>query len=256
MSEVRLEQTNGVLHIVIDRPPVNALSLSIQRELVGVFESVAERDDVSVVVLRGAGRGFCGGVDLASLQDRLNTDQRRERDELMFRVYTSLYEIPLPTICQMHGFTVGAGVVLSTLCDFRLMAANAFGLMPEIDRGTVAAGGAYLHRLQLRTADIRRLLLLGERVPADQALAMGLVDEVVAADDLDTRVWELAERLNRKSRLALRLSKQAALAAEAHADWRVGYRSTLSLNAQLRTSVAADEGVSAFLQKRPPTYEV
>jgi enoyl-CoA hydratase len=256
VNHLRLTATGRVLEVVMDRPPVNALGEQLKREMIATFESVNDQSNVSAVILKGAGKGFSGGADVTEFAGLIDAppEVRAERDVLTTRVYTSLYEVQVPVICQIHGFAVGGGLAIASLCDFRIAASDAFFSMPEIDRGTVAGGGSFFNRLGMRTGAIRQLVFTGQRFSAEAALNMGLVDSVVPDEELDSTSMALAEILGSKSRRALELAKRAANEAEIQPDWRVAYAAATKLNTELATSADGKEGFLAFLEKREPRY--
>lgn len=253
MSEVRVSAADGIVEIVLQRPPVNACSYTLYASLKEALETVGNSTDVAVAIYRGEGKGFCAGADVREFLD-LTPETRRARHDMVSGVMKSLFDVPIPVICQIHGFAIGAGLAMASLCDFRIASEDAVFAMPEIDRGTVGGGGAFFYRLGMRSGQIREMLYTGRRYTAAEALEMGLVEYVVSADKLDAKVRELAERIASKSLPALKLTKKAANEAESLPNWHDGYVASHPYSAQLTGGADAKEGVRSFLEGRQPKY--
>jgi enoyl-CoA hydratase/carnithine racemase len=253
VTDVQTGYADGVLQIVLTRPPVNACSYSLYEGLSGALDELAQRDDVGAVVFRGEGRGFCAGADVRQFLD-LTPQTRRARHDMVSGVMRKLYDAPVPVIVAIHGFAIGAGLAMASLCDIRFASPEAVFAMPEIDRGTVGGGGAFFNRLGIRSGQIREMLYTGRRYSAQEALDIGLIDHLVPLEELSDRVHQLAATIAAKSRLALRLTKQAANEAESLPGWYEGYVASHRHSAALVAGAEASEGVRAFLERRQPRY--
>jgi enoyl-CoA hydratase/carnithine racemase len=241
---VRLDDAEGdVTTLTICRPPVNAMSSELRAQLTNALNSLVT-SKASVIVIRGEGRGFCAGADIKEFQGRRG-DAGRTADSLSVgqRFWESVYDVQVPVVAAMHGFAVGAGLVLSSMCDFRLASAGCTFSMPEIAVGiSVAGGGAQLRRLGLREGFIRELLLRGQTIGADTALKEGLVDRVLPDEDFAAASLAWARDLAQHGRPALLAMKAALNLTESAPDWRAGNALTRGLSLSFVEASQSREG--------------
>jgi cyclohexa-1,5-dienecarbonyl-CoA hydratase len=245
---VRVEQRGAEVEVVLDRPPLNVLDLGTLGTLHASLSALRERDDVRVVVLRSALDGtFSAGADVA--------DHARDRAPSMLAamhaVVRALRSLPMPTIALVDGRCLGGGCELALACDLVVASPRATFGQPEIDLGCFPpVAAAVLPRLAGRQAS--ELVLLGRAVDAAEALAMGLVNRVAA--DAGAEVRDLADALAAKSRTALAAAVRALRAGlDGTLDEALDRNERLYLDAVVPTA-DADEGVRAFLEKRPPVW--
>jgi methylglutaconyl-CoA hydratase len=252
---ILVTEENGVYTIALNRPERrNAMTPEMQTELIAAFEA-AGASDCRVVVLRGMGEAFCSGLDLSSLQEMADKSAAEhaadaERISLLFR---SLYELPKPTIAAVQGAAVAGGAGLATICDFTLAVEGAKFGYTEARIGFVPAlVSAYL-ALQVGEKRARDLLLTARIFDAAEAQRLGLVNEVVTAGELDSRVATLAQTLIENSPESLRATKRL-LAEQSRAWLDTVIEFSLSANAETRETADFREGVAAFLEKRRPQW--
>jgi len=246
----------GVIRTVaLNRPERrNAMTPEMQRELISAFEEAAA-SPCRVVVLRGMGDAFCSGLDLAALQAMQGESAGElragiERIALLFR---ALFELPRPTIAAVHGPAIAGGTGLATICDFTLAVPFAKFGYTEARIGFVPAlVSAYL-ALQIGDKRARDLLLTGRLFDAEEALRLGLVNEVVAPEMLDERVESLAQVLIQNSPASLAATKR--LMAAQNQPWLdAAIAAAMEANAQARETPDFREGIAAFLEKRKPVW--
>ena len=229
-SLVRVEE-GDVAIVTLCAPPVNAISSALRSQLTMALNALAA-SNASVVLLRGEGRGFCAGADTKEFAGRGGDPVLTvESLSASTRFWEAVYDVRVPVVAAMHGFAIGAGMVLGSLCDFRLASANCKISMPEIAVGiSVAGGGSQLRRLGLREGFIRDLLLNGDTIGADVALREGLVDRILPDKDFEAASLAWAKHLARHGRPALMAMKAALNLTEAAKDWRAGNALTRSLS--------------------------
>jgi methylglutaconyl-CoA hydratase len=241
--------------ITLNRPEQrNAMTPQMQADLMGALEA-AGASACRVVVLRGAGSAFCAGLDLKELQ-RMNgkgADEHRADAERIAKLFRTLFELPRPTIAAVHGAAIAGGTGLATICDFTLaVPAAKFGYTEARIGFVPALVSAYL-ALQIGDKRARDLLLTGRLVDAAEACRLGLVNEVVAPEDLDGRVRELAHLLAENSPESLAATKRLMAAQnKAWLDAAIGL--AMEANAAARLTGDFREGVAAFLEKRKPEW--
>jgi enoyl-CoA hydratase/carnithine racemase len=205
---VTVDVADGIAIVTIDRPPVNALSAAAFEALGRAADRISTDDSVKVAVLTGTGRTFCAGADVKELAGH-GPAERAAYFELTGATRQKVREIPVPVIAAINGPAAGAGVAYASFCDYRIAADTAFLAMPEINLGSVAAGGLPLMAIGVPSGALRYLLFSGRRVTAQEALAMHLVDEVVPAADLISVARERAVLIADKDRRALVAMKRA-----------------------------------------------
>ena len=223
----------GIVRLTLNRPEVlNAVNLQMRDELWDALHAFRDDPDARVLIVRGAGRAFSAGADISEFGGAPSYVEarraRRERD-----LWGMLLHLPKPVIAAVHGYALGAGCEMALLCDLRVAADDArFGL-PEVSLGYIpSAGGTQLLPRVIPPGVARGLVIGGTRIDAAQALAWGLVHEVVPAAALDARVALLAARL-------------AAADPDALASAKAAIRRGLDL--PLATAIAVD---AAHLRRR------
>lgn len=257
-EHVRVEvgdRGRGIATVTIDRPDArNALNAQVREEMHDVIDAI-EASDVRVVVVTGAeeAKAFVAGADVTEFRDRDALDQREASARP--RVYDRIAALDRPVIARINGHALGGGCELALACDVRLAFAKAKLGQPEINLGIMPGGGATqrLPRL-VGEGQAMRLILSGELVDAEEAQEIGLVEEVY--DDLaalDERVDGLAGAMAAKSRLAVRLSKEA-ISASARMSLPDGIDYEAELFAHLFATADKDEGIDAFLEGREPEW--
>jgi methylglutaconyl-CoA hydratase len=241
--------------ITLNRPQRrNAMTPEMQMELIAAFEEAAQ-SSCRVVVLAGAGDAFCAGLDLSSLEgakDETALDHRAEAERIG-RLFLALYELPMPTIAAVHGAAIAGGSGLALICDFTIATPAAKFGFTEVRIGFVPALVSAFLALQLGDKQSRDLLLTGRIFDAQEALQLGLVNEIVPPDQLAQRVRSLAEMLLMNSPQSLAATKR--LLANQHRAWLdAAIVAASEANAQARATSDFREGVAAFLEKRKPVW--
>jgi 2-(1,2-epoxy-1,2-dihydrophenyl)acetyl-CoA isomerase len=253
VSDVLTARQGAVLTITLNRPDVfNAFNRALHAALRSALEDATD-PAVRAVVITGAGRGFCAGQDLrefASLEGSL-------RDELEQTYHPNIRlirELRKPVIAAVNGPAAGAGLSLASACDVRVASTAAAFVPGFIGIGLVPdSGGTWFLQGLLGFARAFEWMSSNRKLGAEEALAWGLVSEVIPAESFDARVAELAATWAALPTLAVGMTKQ--LFARAHA---ASLEEQLALEAELQQTAVgtADfaEGVGAFLEKRPPTF--
>ncbi|HET9068520.1 MAG TPA: enoyl-CoA hydratase-related protein [Amaricoccus sp.] len=251
---IRFEVEGGVATITLDRPEVrNGLNATMRREVSAAVAEAPAR--ARVLVLTGAGRGFCSGQDLdpAQINDELDLEATlRDEYEPMLR---AIYDCPIPTIAAVNGAAAGAGANLALACDVVIAARSAvfiqafarIGLIPD-------AGGTYWLPRQVGFARAMGAALFAEPVTAEEAARWGMIWQAVPDEELAATVAARADQLARGPAVAHRLIKQALRASLGN-----GLPEQLALEAALQGEAGRTrdfrEGVAAFIEKRPARYE-
>ena len=252
-----LTRENGIATVILNRPEVlNALDTQLSEELGLAIEEIREDDAARVLIITGAGRGFCAGGDMKSLPinpgDMVATT---EALEAWHRILLSLRQLEKPVIASVNGVAVGAGLDLALMCDMRIAAENArFGEAYVRVGGVPDSGGTYLLPHLIGTAKACELLFTGDMIDANEAERIGLVNKVVPADALESTTRELAARLAKGPPRAMGLIKRAV-----YMSFTQDIASALSYIAIITglclQTEDAMEGIAAFAEKRPPVFK-
>jgi enoyl-CoA hydratase len=257
MSDSRnlLRELHGrVALVTINRPDKrNALDGATRSQLVAAFDQLAADPEVRVVVLTGAGdKAFVAGADISEFEGRSPIDQFRVMSGRT--VFDAVDRCPKPVIAALNGFTLGGGCELAMACDIRIAADTAKLGQPEVNLGIIPGGGGTqrLPRL-VGSGAAFKLLYSGELIGADEALRIGLVDEVVPAAELRARALALATAIAQKSPVALKLIKEAVRTA-LRVPLDEGLRQEATLFGLAFSSEDKAEGVAAFLGKRAAEF--
>jgi methylglutaconyl-CoA hydratase len=254
-TTILVAEADGVRRITLNRPERrNAMMPEMQVELIAAMEEAAA-SDCRVVVFAGAGEGFCAGLDLSALQG-MNDKSAAEHTadaERVARLFRTLYELPKPTIAMVHGAAVAGGTGLATMCDFTLAVPGAKFGYTEVRIGFVPAVVSAFLVLQVGEKQARDLLLTGRLFTSEEALRLGLVNEVVEAERLEARMLEMVTVLRANSPEAIAATKRL-LAAQNKAWLDAAVAKALAANAESRATHDFREGVSAFLEKRKPVW--
>ncbi|MDE2806701.1 MAG: enoyl-CoA hydratase/isomerase family protein [Gemmatimonadota bacterium] len=249
-AHILLSVDAGIAEVTINRPEkLNALNETVRRELTEVFDAIADRGDVKVAILSGAGdKAFVAGADVSEFAARTPDEQRevyRKR-----RVYDALAELPKPVICAVHGFCLGGGNELALACDLRVADKTArFGQF-EIRLGLIpGAGGTQRLARLVGPGQAMRIGLCGDFVEAEEAHRIGLVEFLVEEGRHLAEARRIAARMARWSPVTLQLVKQAVReAGERHLSDGLAAEKELFLEAF--ASEDGREGVRAFVEKR------
>ncbi|MGW0827379.1 enoyl-CoA hydratase-related protein [Streptomyces sp. NPDC002845] len=250
---VRVEIREAVAEVVLDRPPVNAVTVEMYETLATAFRELSARTDVHAVILRSDGRLFSAGADIKQPVEAVSaSESAAERRQRMARTaYEAILDCALPTIAVVNGAALGAGAVLTACCDIRYAATDArFGL-PEINAGR-CGGGSHLMRL-LPQGQVRLMYFTGDPVDAEEAYRIGLVQKVFEPQAVLGEARALAARIAAKSPLGLRLAKQALNEAE-DLPVRPGYAAEQVYTLRLGAHPDAAEAARAVLEKRAPVW--
>lgn len=257
------ELNGGILTLTLNRPDVlNALNAPLVSQLRGALDEAAKNPEVGVLVLRGAGRGFCAGGDLRS-----GATERPPGEGMSgFESWTAslreameisrlIHRFPAPTLAVLHGPTAGAGLSLAAACDMRIAASGASFTTAFVKVGFSGDFGItyFLTRL-VGTAKARELMYLSDKIDATEAHRIGLVQRVVPDEQLATLARDIATRIARGPRVAYRYMKRNLNAAEEGSLEQLLDMEALHLT---RTRYTEDhrEAAQAFAEKRAPEFK-
>jgi 2-oxoglutaroyl-CoA hydrolase len=246
-----VERSGGVATIMLNVPDkFNRVSMNARGELADVFADLGSDNEVTAIVLTGAGTAFTAGGDIPGFLQR----HPEELSRLAWNV-AAPERCPKPVIAQLRGYTFGVGLELALACDFRIAADDVELALPEIRLGMIPGSGGTQRLARLiglgRAKDV---IMRGRRIPAQEALSLGLVTEVVAPDELEGAVGRLVQELSELSPLALRTAKRVLNQAY-DSPLHVGIEIEGYAYGMLRSTADFKEGVEAFDERRKPKFE-
>ena len=247
---VERDAARALATITLDVPgKLNRVSMLARDQLRGVFEELGADDAVSFVVLTGAGDAFTAGGDIPGFLERPAWDVSRLADNV-----AAPERCTKPVIAALCGYCFGVGLELALACDFRLAADDLQLAFPEVTIGMIPGSGGTQRLARLiglgRAKDV---IMRGRRIDAEEALALGLVTEVVAPDELDEAVARLVDELSRHSPLALAMAKRV-LNLSYEGPLRTGLEVEGLAYGLLRQTHDFREGVESFVEKRKPEF--
>jgi methylglutaconyl-CoA hydratase len=252
---LHLAHDAGIATITLNRPEKrNAISYELIEELLTALGEVDGSSSL-VLILTGTGKAFCSGMDLEDLKAQVgrSSEQSLKDSEIMASLFRSLYDFPRPTIAAVNGAAIAGGCGLATLCDFTLAVAEAKFGYTEVRIGFVPAIVSTFLLRQIGEKHARDLLLTGRIVEAEEAHRIGLINEIVPAENLIARARELASQLMENSPASLACTKRL-LSDHARLELDMQIQSAVRENAAIRATSDFREGVSSFLEKRKPHW--
>jgi enoyl-CoA hydratase/carnithine racemase len=250
-----VERRSQVAYVTLNRPDaLNALNTTLRQDLQLFFTDVEYDPDVRVVVITGAGRAFCAGADIKEWKEPGSVVEDREaRQRLNF--WGAMSRCGCPIIAAINGFALGGGCELAMCCDIRIASDRAQLGLTEVTLGIIPGGGGTqrLPRLIGRGKALE-LILTGRRVEAQEALRLGLVEQVVPHEQLMAAVEDLAQTIISRAPLAVKYAKEAIVRG-LELPLEEGLKVEAELSILLRTTEDRMEGARAFKEKRPPRFK-
>ena len=245
--------TDTIAEITLDRAPVNALSMPLIDALLAALEKARDDQSVRAVIIRSAHKVFCAGLDLDIIRGKRGTDAKLFLEKLYFALNDLQYRMGKPTIAAVDGPVRAGGMTIAISCDMIIAGDGSTFGYPEIDVGLIPA----IHFVQLpRLVGKHQAfgpLFLGEPFDAATAFRMGLLSEVVPKGTALDRAREIARRLAAKSPVVMKIGRDAFMRA-IDADYRRAVENAAESFALVATTEDCQEGLNAFVEKRPPNY--
>jgi methylglutaconyl-CoA hydratase len=252
---VQYSEAQNIATITLNRPDKrNAISYELIDDLIAALEQAAS-SAAQIVILTGAGKAFCSGMDLDNLKQLTGRthEQNLQDSETMASLFRTLYDCPKPTIAAVNGAAIAGGTGLATLCDFTLAVPEAKFGYTEVRIGFVPGIVSSYLIANVGEKRARDLLLTGRLFDAEEAYRFGLVTEIVQPDQLMPRALHLAAQLMENSPASLRATK-ALLSSYTKEQLDRQLKSAIRENAAIRQTADFKEGITSFLEKRKPTW--
>ncbi|MFC1822300.1 enoyl-CoA hydratase/isomerase family protein [Thermodesulfobacteriota bacterium] len=264
-KNIIFEKENGIAIITMSRPErLNAMSEGLMNEMREAIEDVKKDDDVRVLIITGAGRGFCSGADLKEMEERLEEPGNRPEETIWFgkravflregfshRMCLSLMSLEKPVIAAVNGPAVGGGCDIALMCDIRIASERAVFGEFYVKRGIISdEGGIYLLPQAVGMSWACELLFTGDAVDAAQAERIGLVNRVVPHDKLLDAAKELAEKIVKRPPLAVQMAKRALYWKQRTTDFERNLQYAAGVSDILLQSEGHRDGVESFTKRK------
>lgn len=256
MATILVSTKRGTARVTLSRPDVrNAFNAEVIRELREVFVALGADDAVRRIVLAGEGRTFCGGADVKWMRGalELNYDENVADAEAMSNMFRAIDRCPKPVIGRIHGAALGGGAGLAAVCDVAIACDDTIFGFTEVKLGIIPAVISPFVIAKIGISHARALFPTGERFDARRALAIGLVHEVVTPEKLDAAIERVVGELRSAGPSAVAAIK-ALIPQVTAASYDAALGITASAIAKQRTSEEGQEGLRAFLERRPASF--
>ena len=247
MTITTVRNDHGIVEVILDAPPVNALTVAGWFELADQVTAAGADPTTRVVVLRAEGRGFNAGVDIKEMQNTEGFGALIGANKGCFAAFAAVYDCPVPVITAVNGFCVGGGIGLVGNSDIVIASEDAFFGLPEVDRGALGAA-THLARL-VPQHKMRAMVYTGATATAQELHHFGSVLKVVPRDELRAAAFEIAESIAEKSPTVMRAAKESLNGIDLW-DVKRSYRFEQGFTFELNLSGVSDELRDAFVEGR------
>ncbi len=251
---ILLKRELPLAYITLNRPDQrNAMSLELMQEMISALRTLGKDSEISAVIIRGNGPAFCAGHDIAEMRNK-DIHFFRHLFDVCCDLMATIQQIPQPVIAQVHGVATAAGCQLVATCDLAIASENAWFATPGVKIGFFCSTPGVAVSRAVSRKQAMEMLLTGDPVPATEAVKIGLINKVVASNQLEAEVKKLAEKIAVSSRLVIGLGKQVFYnQIEMSQQEAYNYtREVMSLNGIMSD---AQEGFAAFVEKRKPQWK-
>lgn len=249
------EKAGAIATITLNRPKrLNAINGQMTIELGRVMDEIAADEEIRVAIITGGSDYFCAGADISEIVQITDIDQTFEFSRRIQTTLDKVEQMPKPVIAAINGLALGGGCEIALSCDLRIAADNATIGVPEINIGVVpGAGGTQRLPRLLGICKAKEMLYTGDRITAQEALQLGLINKVVPAAEVMDEAKKLAEKLAAKPPLALKMAKYLVNSGM-NVDLQSGLRMEAQALAYLFVTKDKQEGMTAFLEKRKAKF--
>jgi cyclohexa-1,5-dienecarbonyl-CoA hydratase len=252
-QHIKFEKRDGVAWLTLNEPPLNVLNIAMMREINNALEGLSDASSVKVLVFEAAegSKAFSAGVDVSEH----TADKVDEMIEVFHRIFRLLDGLEIPTVAVVGGAALGGGCELALFCDMVIASEKASFGQPEIQVGVLPPIAVVALPEIIGPKKAMEMVLTGDRIRADEAERLGLVNMVVAPEELQTAAMEFVSKLSKLSGAVLRITKRAVRVGSS-GSFADGLAAVEELYlGPLMDTEDANEGLAAFMEKRPPVWK-
>ena len=254
LKNIKLDKKDGIAKVTINRPKaLNALNLELLYGLSSVIKDIKEDDEVRGVIITGAGKAFVAGADVSIMVGNSPLEARKIV-EMGQKTFMEIENLKKPTIAAINGFALGGGLELALACDIRIASENAKMGLPEVGLGIMPGwGGTQRLPRIVGTGLAKEIILTGDHIDAKRAERIGLVNKVVAPDDLEGAAIEMLRRIMSRGPVAIGAAISSInMSLDVDLDSGLAYEQ--SMFSLCFSTEDSKEGISAFMEKRKPKF--
>lgn len=240
--------------ITIQRPPANALSSGLLKELSTVLDEIEPNDDIRVIIIHGDGRFFSAGADIKEFTEVKSEEEFSKLGEYGQNLFERMEKFPKPIIAAIHGAALGGGLELAMACHFRLVTENAKLGLPELQLGLIPgfAGSQRLPRF-VGTARAAEMLFTSDPITGLEAVQFGLANHAYPENELMQNTYKIAKKIAKKSPVSIKAAIEL-LNYSKSPEFYAGVKQEALLFGKVFGSEDGQEGIQAFLEKREPQF--
>ncbi|EQB63325.1 MAG: hypothetical protein RBG1_1C00001G0904 [candidate division Zixibacteria bacterium RBG-1] len=250
-QNILFETKGGIAELILNRPPLNILNISMMREINSVFEKLNSQTELKLLVIKAAGKAFSAGVDV----EEHTKEKVAEMIKTFHRMFLLLDDLEIPTLSVVQGAALGGGCELAGFVDLVIASQEAKFGQPEIKVGVFPPVAIACFPNFGLGKKVFELILTGETITAQEALQIGLVNKVYPADKLETSANEFIEKIKNLSAVVIRLAKKSWKESN-KINFKEALKKTEKIYLQeLMSTFDANEGLTAFLEKRVPLWK-
>lgn len=255
MEYLKWSHQDLIATITIERPPANALSSGLLRELSAVLDEVENNSEIRVVLIHGEGRFFSAGADIKEFTTVQSDEEFAKLGEYGQLLFERMEAFPKPIIAAIHGAALGGGLELAMACHFRLVTENAKLGLPELQLGLVPgfAGTQRLPRY-VGVARAAEMLFTSDPITGVEAVQYGLANHAFPEEELLDRAYKMAAKIAKKSPVSIKAAIEL-LNYSKTAEFHKGVKKEAELFGKVFASKDGQEGISAFIEKREPNFK-
>ncbi|MBN8208534.1 enoyl-CoA hydratase [Bacillus sp. NTK071] len=255
MEFIRLTNENKVAHVTLNRPPANAVASDVLKELSEVLSNIEEDPETKVVLISGEGKFFSAGADIKEFTTVSSEEGFAELGGFGQQLFDKMEAFPKPIVAAIHGAALGGGLELAMACHIRLVTEKAKLGLPELQLGLVP-GFAGTQRLPalVGKAKATEMLLTSEPITGNEAVALGLANQVYSEEDLLPKAKELAEKIAMKSAVAVNYALKLLTYSKSE-QFDEGVQKEREYFGKAFASEDGQEGIRAFIEKRKPHFQ-
>ncbi|MBQ6661952.1 MAG: enoyl-CoA hydratase/isomerase family protein [Firmicutes bacterium] len=254
-TTIKYEVNEGLAKVTINRPEaLNALNTTVLDELSCVFDEIEKDEAVKAVIVTGEGRSFVAGADIAQMS-KLTPEEAHAMMAKGHAVMNKIEALPKAVVAAVNGFALGGGCELAMACDIRVASEKALFGQPEVGLGIIPGFGGTIRLAKLVGKGMAKYLIMAaENIKAPEAYRIGLVEKIVAPEDLMAEAEKVARQIMAKAPIAVRQAKMA-IDSEFDMDMRAASRLEVEAITTCFASQDQKEGMEAFLGKRAPEFQ-